>query len=74
MLKMFQGKNASSLRGKAIIKVKTTTTYVNVIDINVATRSKIIEDHVFKEKEPRKNKSTVDWKDEKLKKITVKTI
>jgi hypothetical protein len=39
--KMFQGKNASNLEGKAIAEVKTITTYVNVINVNVATRSRI---------------------------------
>jgi hypothetical protein len=48
---------------------------VNVIDINVATRSIIIKDHVFQEREPRKNKITTYWeKKEKLKKTMVKTI
>jgi hypothetical protein len=48
---------------------------VNVININVATRSRIIEDQVFQEREPRKNKSIADLeKEEKLKKTMVKTI
>jgi hypothetical protein len=42
---------------------------VNVININVVTRSKIIEDQVFQERKPRKNKSIADLeKEEKLKK------
>jgi hypothetical protein len=47
MQKMFQGKNASNLQGKAIDKVKIVTTNVNVIDVNVATRSRIIKKQVF---------------------------
>jgi len=39
MQKMFQGENASSLDVKTIVEVKI----INV-DVNVATRSKIIED------------------------------
>jgi hypothetical protein len=39
MQKMFQGKNASSLEVKVIVEIKT----INV-DVNVAIRSKIIED------------------------------
>jgi len=31
-----------------------------VVDVNVTTRSKIIEEHVFKDKEPRKAKNVVD--------------
>jgi hypothetical protein len=41
---MFQGKNASSLEGKAIVEIKTIITNVNVVDVNVATITKIIED------------------------------
>ncbi len=35
MQKMFQGKNASSLEKKAIVKVKTIIVDVHVVDINV---------------------------------------
>jgi hypothetical protein len=38
---MFQGKNASSSKGKAIAEVKIVTANVNVVNINVAKRSKI---------------------------------
>jgi hypothetical protein len=38
---MFQGKNASSLKMKAVVKIKTITVDVNVVDINVMTRRKI---------------------------------
>jgi hypothetical protein len=44
MQKMFKGKIASSLDGKTIVEVKTIIMNMNVIDVNVATRSKIIED------------------------------
>jgi hypothetical protein len=29
---------------------------VNVVDVNVTTRSKAIEEHVFKDRKPRKSK------------------
>ncbi len=74
MQKMFQGENASSLERKMIIKVKTITIDVNVIDINVATKRKITKDQVFHEKEPWKNKSTTDWEEEKFKKTIIETI
>jgi len=74
MQKMFQGKNASNLEGKAIVEVKTITTNVNVIDVNVVTRSRIIKKQIFLEIGPRKNKTTVDWEEEKLKKTMVETI
>jgi hypothetical protein len=41
---MFQGKNASSSEGKTIAEIKTIIANVNVVDVNVATISKIIED------------------------------
>ncbi len=45
------------------------------MDVNVTTRSKAIEDHVFKDRKPRKAKSVVDWeKEERLKKSMVETI
>jgi hypothetical protein len=45
------------------------------MDVNVTTRSKVVEEHVFKDKEPRKAKSVVDWeKEERLKQSMVKTI
>jgi hypothetical protein len=33
---MFEGKNASSSKGKMVVEVKTTIAYVHVIDINAA--------------------------------------
>ncbi len=48
---------------------------VNVVDISVATRIKVIEEWVFKDKEPRKAKSVVHLEKEKwLKKSMVETI
>jgi hypothetical protein len=34
---------------------------VNVVDVNVPTRSKLTKEHEFKDKETRKTKSVVDW-------------
>ncbi len=36
------------------------TTNVNVVDVNVTIRSKVIEEHVFKDKEPSKAEIVVD--------------
>jgi hypothetical protein len=33
---------------------------VIVVDVNLRTRSKIIEEHVFKDRKPRKVKNVVD--------------
>jgi outer membrane protease len=72
---MFQGKNASSLKKKVVVKVKIINVNVNVVDINVPTISIITKDQVFHEREPSKNKSTIDWKkEEKLNKTIVETI
>jgi hypothetical protein len=41
MQKMFQGKTASSLEKKMVVKVKTIIVNVHVVDVNVATISRI---------------------------------
>ncbi len=43
-----------------IVKTQTIIVDVNVLDVNVTTRSKVIKEHVFKDKELRKVKSVVD--------------
>ncbi len=58
-----------------VIETQTTTTNVNVVDVNVTTRSKAIEEYVFKDREPRKAKNVIDWEKKKwLKKSMVETI
>jgi hypothetical protein len=39
---MFQGKNVSTLDGKVVANVKTIIVKVNVVNVNVVARSKII--------------------------------
>jgi hypothetical protein len=34
---------------------------VNVVDVNVTTRSKATKEHVFRDREPMKAKSVVDY-------------
>jgi hypothetical protein len=43
-----------------VAETQIVTINVNVLDINVTTRSKVIEEHVFKNREPRKKNSDVD--------------
>ncbi len=75
MQKMFQKKNAPSLDGKVVANVKIFITDINVVDVNIATKSRIIEEQVFQDKEPWKKKKFIDWeKEEKLKKTMVETI
>jgi hypothetical protein len=42
----FQRKNVSNLKCKVVVKIKTNITYVNIVDVKVATKSRIIEYHV----------------------------
>ncbi len=43
-----------------VVETQTVIVDVNVVDINVTTRSKMIEEHVFKDREPRKSKNVGD--------------
>ncbi len=75
MQKMFHGKSLTIAEVQLVAKIKIVNTYVNVMDVNVTTRSKVIEEHVFKDRKPRKAMSVVDWeKKEQLKKSMLKTI
>jgi hypothetical protein len=48
---------------------------VNVVDVSVIARNKVIKEHVFKDKEPRKTKSVTNLeKEEQLKESMVETI
>jgi hypothetical protein len=52
---MFHGKFVVVAKVQPIAETQTDTTNVNVVDVNVTIRSKIIEKHVFKDREPKKN-------------------
>ncbi len=43
-----------------IVETQTIIAYVNVVDVNVTTKSKIIEKQVFMDRQPRKAKSAID--------------
>jgi hypothetical protein len=43
-----------------VVETQTITSNVNVVDVNITTRSKIIKEHVFKDRKQRKTKSVVD--------------
>jgi len=43
-----------------VVETQITTTNVNVVDVNVTTRSKAIEKQMFKDREPRKAKSVAN--------------
>jgi len=66
---MFHGKFVSIIKVQHVVKIKTFITKVNVVDVNVATRNKANEEHVFKDRELRKANSVVNWdKEKRLKK------
>jgi len=68
MQKMFHGKSMMVAKVQLIVETQTVIADVNVVDVNITTRSKVIKEQVFKDKKPRKAKSVVDWeKKERLK-------
>ncbi len=57
-----------------VVETQIVTTNVNVLDVNVTTRSKTTKEHVFKDKKQRKA-NNVDWeKEEHLKKSMMEII
>ncbi len=64
MQKMFHGKYVTIAEVQPIVETQIVITYVNVVDVNVTTRSKVIEEQVFKDREPRKVKNDTDWEKE----------
>jgi hypothetical protein len=57
---MFHGKFMTVVKVKPIAEVKIITANVNVVDVNVITRSRAIEEHVFKDGEPKKTKNATN--------------
>ncbi len=53
---MFHGKFLTIEEVQHVAKTQIITTNVNVVDLNVITRSKTIKELVFKDKKPRKAK------------------
>ncbi len=48
-----------------MVKPKVSNPLVHMVDVNMAiTRSKVIEEHVFKDKEPIKKEFVVGWEEE----------
>ncbi len=65
MQKMFHGKYVIVIEVQPIAKTQIVITDVNVVDVNVTTRSKITKEQMFKDREPRKERSVVDWEKKK---------
>ncbi len=48
-----------------MVEPKVVNPLIHMVDVNMAiTRSKVIEQHVFKERKPIKKKFTIDWEEE----------
>jgi precorrin isomerase len=58
---MFHEKFVIVAKIQLIAKTQTIIADVNVVDVNVTTRSKATEEQVFKDREPRKTNNVVDW-------------
>jgi hypothetical protein len=61
MYKMFNGKSVIVTEIQLIVETHIVIMNVNVVDVNVTARSKVNKEHVFKDREPRKEKNVVDW-------------
>jgi hypothetical protein len=48
-----------------VTKIQTITTYVNVMDVNVTVKCKVIEGQVFKDRKLKKAKNVANWKKKK---------
>jgi phosphopantothenate synthetase len=57
---MFHGKFVIIVEVQPIVETQTVIADVNVVDVNVTTRSKVIEKQAFKDKKPRKVKSVIE--------------
>ncbi len=60
MQKMFHGKFVTVAKVQPVVGTQIVIANVNVVDVNVTTKIKVIKEHVFKDKEPRKAKSVDD--------------
>jgi cell division protein FtsL len=60
MEKMFHGKFMTVEEVQLVAETQIVISDMNVVDVNVTTRSKVTEEQVFKDREPRKAKNVVD--------------
>ncbi len=71
---MLKDKGGKTTESKPKTRARTIITLVNMVDVNVTTRNNTNEE-VFKDWNPKKNKSITSWEaKEKLKKPMVETI
>ncbi len=76
MQNMFKNKGLKPIEKQVVIKPKVSNTSIHIVDVNMAiTRSKTIEEQVFKDTKPIKKKFDDDWEEEhRLQQYFVKTI
>jgi hypothetical protein len=60
MQKMFHGKSMIVAKCQLVAMTQTIITNVNVVDVNVIIKSKVTEEQVSKDREPKKAKNVVD--------------
>jgi hypothetical protein len=65
MKNIFKNKGVKIIKKPSFVEPKVANPLVDILDVNMAiTRSKIIKEQVFKDKEPIKKKSTTNWEEE----------
>jgi hypothetical protein len=64
---MFENKGVKPIKKQVVVEPKDSNPLVHMVDMNMAiTRSKVIEEHVFKDRKPIKNKFVIDWEEEQI--------
>jgi len=59
---MFKNKGVKIIEKPSVMEPKVANPSVHIMDVNMAiTKRKVIEDQVFKEKEPIKKKFAIGW-------------
>jgi hypothetical protein len=59
---MFKNKGVKIIEKPFVMDPKVANPWVHIIDVNMAiTKRKVIEDQIFKEKEPIKKKFAIGW-------------
>jgi hypothetical protein len=64
---MFKNKGLKTIDKQALVEPKVLNPLVHMVDVNMAiTRSKVIEEHVFKDIELIKKRSIANWEGEQI--------
>jgi hypothetical protein len=62
---MFKNKGVKTTKKPYVVEPKVVNPLLHMVDVNMAiTRSKVTEEHVFKDKKLIKKKSAIDWEEE----------